>query len=165
MSPDDGIGELLSKTFLNETILTVTTYVIIIGASLVIANLLSRLSFVLKLATMGMYSVVDRGGGLLLGFLLGAALTSALVLGLAALAYGTDYDGDVMIGVGSAYTRVDGVVESLQGTLVGSRLVSVHMDAFDLLPGNALGYVPPSFTQAVDILQSEIEMAERVSQQ
>ena len=154
VSMEGDIGDLLNRTVQNDTILTVATYAIIIGASLLIARMLSKLAFVLKLATLGLSSVVDRGGGLLLGFLIGVALTSAVVLGLAALTYGTDYE-DAVAGV--AFEQVEGAVESLEGTLVGSQLVSVHLEVFDRLPGNALGYVPPSFTQAISSLQSEID--------
>ncbi len=158
ISMEGDVGDLLNRTVQNETILTVLTYAVIIGASLLIARMLSKLAFVLKLATLGLSSVVDRGGGLLLGFLIGVALTSALVLGLAALAYGTGYD-DAVVGV--AFERVEGAVESLEGTLVGSQLVSVHLEVFDRLPGNALGYVPPSFKQAVSNLQSEIDRTQQ----
>ena len=158
ISMEGDVGDLLNRTVQNETILTVLTYAVIIGASLLIARMLSKLAFVLKLATLGLSSVVDRGGGLLLGFLIGVALTSALVLGLAALAYGTAYD-DAVAGV--AFDRVEGAVESLEGTLVGSQLVSVHLEVFDRLPGNALGYVPPSFKQAVSNLQSEIDRTQQ----
>ena len=157
VSMEGNLGELLSNTVQNETILTVATYAVIIAAFLLIARALSKLAFVLKLATMGLSGVVDRGGGLLLGLLIGVALTSALVLGLAALAYGTDYDPAVS-GV-NPYARVEGAVESLDGTLVGSRLVALHLDVFDLLPGNALGYVPPGFSVAVSTLRSGMERA------
>ena len=158
ISMEGDVGDLLNRTVQNETILTVLTYAVIIGASILIARMLSKLAFVLKLATLGLSSVVDRGGGLLLGFLIGVALTSALVLGLAALAYGTAYD-DAVAGV--AFDQVEGAVERLEGTLVGSQLVSVHLEVFDRLPGNALGYVPPSFKQAVSNLQSEIDRAQQ----
>ena len=155
VSMEGNLGELWSNTVQNETILTVATYAVIIAAFLLIARALSKLAFVLKLATMGLSGVVDRGGGLLLGLLIGVALTSALVLGLAALAYGTDYD-DTLSGAGA---RVEGAVESLEGTLVGSRLAALHLDVFDLLPGNALGYVPPGFSSAVSALRSGMERA------
>ena len=163
VSVEGDVGDFLNKTIQNETILTVATYAVIIGAFLLLARMLAKLGFVLKLATLGLSSVVDRGGGLLLGFLIGVTLTSALVLGLAALTYGTDYD-DALSGT-VASDRVEVVVDNFEGTLVGSRLVSVHLDAFELLPASALGFVPPSFSHAVDILQSEIERAERSSQQ
>ncbi len=158
VSMEGDIGDLLSRTIQNETILTVATYAVIICAFLLIARMLSKLAFVLKLATMGLSSVVDRGGGLLLGFLIGIALTSATVLGLTALTYGTAYD-DAVAGV--SFEQVEGVVESLEGTLVGSQLVSVHLEVFDRLPGDALGYVPPSFKQAVSSLQSEIDRTQQ----
>lgn len=154
VSMEGDIGDLLNRTVQNETILTVATYAVIIGVFLLVARLLSKMAFVLKLATMGLSSVVDRGGGLLLGLLIGVALTSAAVLGLAALAYGTAYDDAV---AGAGFEQVEGAVETLEGTLVGSQLVSVHLEVFDLLPGNALGYVPPGFKQAVSSLQSEID--------
>ena len=165
VSMDGDVGELLSKTVQNETILTVATYVVIIAAFLLIARIVSKLAFVLKLATLGLSSVVDRGGGLVLGFLIGVALTSTLVVGLAALTYGTEYDEALSSVPSSAVDlgRVDRVMDTFEGTLVGSPVVSVHLDVFDALPGDALGFVPPTFTRAVDILESEVELAERVS--
>ena len=156
VSIEGDFGDLLNRTIQNETILTVLTYAVIICAFLLIARMLSKLAFVLKLATMGLSSVVDRGGGLLLGFLIGVALTSATVLGLAALTYGTDYGDAVAV---ASLEQVEGAVENLEGTLVGSQLVSVHLEVFDRLPGDALGYVPPSFQQAVSSLQAEIDRA------
>ena len=163
VSVDGDVGELLNKTVQNETILTVATYAVIICAFLLLARILAKLAFVLKLATLGLSSMVDRGGGLLLGLLIGVALTSALVLGLAALTYGTDYDG--ALSSTAALQRVDVVVDSFEGALVGSRLVSVHLDVFDALPGDALGFVPPKFARPVDTLRFEVELAERASQQ
>ena len=62
VSMEGDIGDLLNRTIQNETILTVATYVVIIVAFLLIARLLSKMAFVLKLATMGLSSVCGPRG-------------------------------------------------------------------------------------------------------
>ncbi len=153
----DDVGGLVGGSERIQSILTVAAYGMIISAAVFAAALVSNLKFLLKLATLGLSGLVDRLGGLVLGLVIGAALSSAVVIGLARLTYAFDYDAlpDVP-GQAIPYERIDVAQKGLESAMVESRLAPAYVAVFDRLPGDALGFIPADFDLAVEMLRREI---------
>ena len=164
----DDVGALFSKSLSNDTLVTVISYAIIVFGAIIAANV--AVKFVrplLTVFTLGLSSMVDRLGGLGLGLLAGLAITGAVIIGAARLTYDFDTEtltraipGQVAGQVPQAAQQLEQVKaaqQALETALTESQLVSIFINITDAIPGNAIGFVPPDFKTALDILEANIE--------
>ena len=164
----DDVGNIFSDSLPNDTLVTVISFAIIIIIAVAVSNFL--LKFVRPLLTgftLGLSKMVDKLGGLALGLLIGAAFSSALILGMARLAY--NFDTDIIAGVvpervaenltqvEQQLKRVEDVKEGLEEALNESKLVSIFIDLTDAIPADALGFVPDDFKVALDFVEVGID--------
>ena len=164
----DDVGALFGDNLSSDTWVTVISYALIIGGSILVANIV--LKFVrpmLTILTLGLSSMVDKLGGLAIGVVIGVALVGALVLGMSRLTYNFDTDelsaaleervpGQVGLPT-NALSQVEDVRKEMEDALTDSKIVSAFLDVTDALPGNALGLVPDDFSLALDILRDAVE--------
>ncbi len=128
-----------------DTLVTVVSYAIIIALGVVAARFIFKAAKpFLTAATMGLSSVADRVGGLVLGTVLGLALLGATIVGLARLTY--DF-------APSELPRVEDSTQALEDALKGSRTVPVFIKVANTIPGSTLGLIPSDFRSALDILE------------
>ena len=140
------LGDIVGSG-ISETIVTVVFYAVVVALGIVAARLVFKLMKpFLTAATMGMSSVVDRVGGLVLGLVLGLALFGAVIVGLARLTY--DFAPGEL-------PRAEESRQTLEDALAGSRVVPAFIKVADALPGNTLGLVPSDFGRALDVLEKE----------
>lgn len=81
----DDVGELLTESISNDAIVTVASYAIIIGAVLAATWMARRI--LRTLISLTFLGLADKLGGLALGLLAGAAVSGALITGMARLTY------------------------------------------------------------------------------
>ena len=172
----DDIGGLFDKSLSNDTLVTVISYAIVIVGALIVSNFaLKIVRPLLSIFTLGLSSLVDKLGGLALGLLIGVAISSALIIGLARLTYDFDVESIADIASLQAISTIPGglvdqvkVLDdqlakvkdakvALEDALTGSKVVSAFIDASDALPADALGFVPSDFKAALDILEASID--------
>jgi len=156
----DDIGNIFADSLSNDTLVTVVSYAVIIVAVVIASNFAKKIIRpLLAMVTLGLSEVIDKFGGLALGLIIGAALSGALIVGLARLTYNFDTRGleeTIPEQLPEQFVKIEHVKEKLQNALVGSELVPVFIDFTELLPANALGYVPSDFRVALGILKKEI---------
>ena len=141
-----------------DTIVTTVSYSLIIGVAVVVAELAGRvIRPLIVVGTAGTAGMADKLGGMGLGLILGLAVSSALIIGMARLTYDfTLPDSDSMAAdqtTGRLVPVVEGSKEWLEGALVESSVVGVFLQIRGVLPGGALGFVPHDFQVALDILE------------
>ena len=164
----DDVGGLFSDSLPNDTLVTVISFAIIIVIAVAVANFL--LKFVrplLTVFTLGLSKMVDKLGGLALGLLIGVAFSSALILGMARVAYNFDTDliasvvperfAENLTQVEQQLEKVEDVKEDLVVALNESKLVSIFIDLTDAIPADALGFVPDDFKVALDFVEVGID--------
>jgi membrane protein required for colicin V production len=152
----DDVGALLTDSISNDTLVTVTSYAIIFVAVMVGAWIVKRiLRTVISILFLGW---VDKLGGLALGVLAGAAISGALITGMARLTYNFE------IPPGGLPQEIVGNVLPLaeakgwlEDTLTGSALVPTFINLTEAIPADALGFVPADFRVALEILEAQIE--------
>ena len=121
-----------------------------------------------------------------LGTLAGVILVGVLITGMARLAY--DFEPPVVsaeeqsggdrpasesdvsqqsgrvayttLRDGAAATLIEDTRGFVEGPLLGSSFAAAFIDVVDALPGEALGFVPSDFKDALDILEVRIEVQE-----
>ena len=161
----DDVGALFGDSLSNDTIVTVLSYAIIIGAAVAVSRVAAKfIKPLLTVFTLGLSGMVDRLGGLALGLLFGAAISGAIIMALARLTY--DFDTSAVTGlvpeqvagqvarIEEQLAKVEDVREQLETSLTGSQLVSVFITVTDAIPADALGFVPSDFKAALDILEA-----------
>ena len=127
----DKVGGIFEGSVSNDTIVTVLTYAVTMVAAVIAANFAVKiLKPMLTVFTLGLSSMVDKLGGLVLGLLLGVAFSSAIVIGFARLTYNLDISSltdavpeqvtERVVEVGEQLARVEGVRESLETALTES---------------------------------------------
>ena len=155
----DDLGDLVGESLSTDTWVTVIAYVIIMGLSVVVAGILARIVRpILSISTLGLSSMVDRFGGLALGFVVGVILSGTLIIAMARFAYNFDLPEEGIAGsVAQRIPNPEDTRQSVEDALVASSIVSVFIDAADLLPGDTLGFIPSDFKASLDILEERID--------
>ena len=146
----DDIGGLFDNSISGDTWVTVASYVVIIGLTVVASGFAWRIArpFV-TIATLGASSMVDKMGGMALGLVVGVAIAGALIVVAARFTYNFELPDDKIPGaLASAAERFPAAEtkESLENALAEPGIV-------DAIPGRAVGFVPADFQFALDILE------------
>ena len=154
------VGEAIGDSATADRWVTVVSYAIIIILCVVVASIVGRfVRPVLTAATLGMSAMVDKLGGLVLGLVLGVALSAAVIIGLARLTYNFELpEKAVLESVARKIPNVQETRERIEDALTGSAIVPVSViDVANALPGDALGFIPSDFQAALDILDQNID--------
>lgn len=153
------IGGLFDSSVSGDTWVTVASYVVIIGLTIVASGFVWRVArpFV-TLATLGASSMVDKMGGMALGLVVGVAVAGALILVATRFTYNLPElpDDKIPGALTAAAERFPAAEtkESLENALAGSGIVGAFTDVVDAIPGRALGFVPADFEFALEILEN-----------
>jgi membrane protein required for colicin V production len=158
----DDVGERITDSISNDTVVTIISYAIIIGAVVVIARVSG--SILRKVISMLFLGWADKLGGLALGVVAGAAISGALITGMARLTYNFEVPTGGLPGqVVENFAPVADAKGWLEDALIGSSLVPSYIDLTDALPADALGFVPSDFQIALNILEKTIAEKEAES--
>lgn len=155
----DKVGGLFDGSLSNDTIVTVISFAIIVVVAVVVARVVGRIVRpMLSIATLGLSSMVDRLGGVVMGLIVGFAIAGAFIILMARFAYNFELPDEGLAGtVARQIPKVEDTRERVEDGLTGSVVVPVFIDVTDAIPGGALGFVPSDFKVALDILEQNIE--------
>lgn len=150
------LGGLYADYISNETLANVIAYGLVILASIIVARIITVV--VLKVVNILAMGWVDKLAGLAMGLVVGAAITWAAIGGLAELTYDSDLiEQGVAAGGLEDKANAGQVKDTLEGVLIGSTIVVFVIRVTDILPSNALGFVPSSFMVALETLELRID--------
>ena len=153
----DDVGTWFAGYLPSDTLVTVIAYAVIIVAAFVVATIAANL--VSKVVSLLFLGFADRLGGLAMGLVVGVAISGAAIMGMAQLTYnsGVPQEGLAAMALESIAPQVIEAKHKLEGALTGSVLVPAFISVTDVLPANALGFVPSDFRVALDIVEQKIE--------
>ena len=153
----DNLGGMYAGYIYSETLAYLIAYGLIILVSLIVARLLTII--VCKILEALFMGWIDRLAGLGMGLVAGAAISWAVIAGLAELTYHSDLiDKGVAAGDLEERTSAVEVKESLERGLMDSALVGVFLGIADKLPADALGFVPTNLKTALETLELRLEL-------
>ncbi len=154
----DDLGGMLGAPIgsLPDTIVSSLAYPLIIVLTAVVVYLIGKIArpFIV-IGTLGVAGMIDKIGGIIVGLLLGLAVSCAVIVGLARLTYDFDIPPAADM-VADITPRVENSRESLESALGASNAVSAFLTVRRILPDGALGFIPNDFQAAVDILETEM---------
>ncbi|MQG76511.1 MAG: CvpA family protein [SAR202 cluster bacterium] len=157
----DKVGGIFDSSLSNDTIVTVTTYAVLMIIAIIISGFITKIiKPIMAIFTLGLSSMVDKLGGLALGLLFGFAIVGVVIIAGARLTYDFDTSvlGDKLPGqVSDQLPKIDDVSEKLETALSESTIVETTVNVLDVLPAGALGLAPSDFGTAIEILDFVIE--------
>jgi membrane protein required for colicin V production len=157
----DKVGGIFDSSLSNDTIVTVTTYAVLMIIAIIISGFITKIiKPIMAIFTLGLSSMVDKLGGLALGLLFGFAIVGVVIIAGARLTY--DFDTSVLEDklpgqVSDQLPKIDDVSEKLETALSESTIVETTVNVLDVLPAGALGLAPSDFGTAMEILDFVIE--------
>jgi membrane protein required for colicin V production len=157
----DKVGGIFDSSLSNDTIVTVTTYAVLMIIAIIISGFITKIiKPIMAIFTLGLSSMVDKLGGLALGLLFGFAIVGVVIIAGARLTY--DFDTSVLEDklpgqVSDQLPKIDDVSGKLQTALSESTFVETTVNVLDVLPAGALGLAPSDFGTAMEILDFVIE--------
>jgi uncharacterized membrane protein required for colicin V production len=153
----DDIGGIFDN-LASDTIVTTASYVIIIAAAILASIYIAKVVRpTLTAATLGLSSAMDKIGGLVLGLLYGLVVSATLIVAMARLTYDFEPPDAGPVPLTTSGVPVEATREHLEDALVESAAAPAFVDVLDMLPGNALGFVPSDFKASLDILDARID--------
>ena len=128
------IAEQFSSSNQVDKFVTVLAYIIIMASIFVLSSKMAKIvKPLLTVFTLGLSNFLDKLGGLVMGMLVGIAISGALILGLARFTYTFDtnsYVGSITGQISQHFNRLDQVKATLEksdlGTEVQHRLGKVE---------------------------------------
>ena len=144
-----------------HAVVSVLIYVALLVLVLYAAGRVLRLlKPLLSMVTLGMSAVIDRLGGMALGFVVGLMLIGAVVLIGARLTYQIDLsalEGDVRGQVMERVKDEGKVQQDLERLLSASEVVGAVVQLAVALPGDALGLAPAGYGASLELLQEVLD--------
>lgn len=158
----DNVGELVNFSAGADTFVSVLAYIFIMSMSAAVFVMSGRV--VKTIANIGTTGVADRISGLALGLVIGLALSGALIVILARLAFnfsGSDIDipptGIVSVDSADVSDMIEDKRYILVDGLVESKAVLVFLDVWNVLPRLSFSPVTGDFAIGLDLLAVEMD--------
>jgi len=159
----DDIGAFFAGSLSADTLVTVLSYLIMVIGALLVSRIIANIIMpLLTTFTLGLSTLVDRMGGLVVGLLIGLVVAGALIVGMTRLTYNFDIMSIAEITsvnqtpgfekVGDQFVRVEEAKVRLELALNESQLVPVFIGITDFVPADTFGLVPSDFRFALGIL-------------
>jgi uncharacterized membrane protein required for colicin V production len=166
----DDIGSFLSESISSDTVITVISYIVIVVVCLLASSIATKIiKPILTALTAGLSNLADKVGGIVLGALIGCAISSGLILGLARLTYSFDTTAVSSTitsnELGNPLAKIEKTQESLQNALVKSEIVTIFITIHGILPSRALGFIPQDFSIALDTLDKQVKIEREFSEE
>ena len=158
----DDVGGLFDRWINVDTAVTVISYAVIVFAGLAGGVYVARIGKPLLAAlTLGLSTMTDRLGGLVIGLITGLVISAALIVLLGRATYSFELPEEGLAGTATArvsrqLTDLE-VRESMEKALTESGFVRALVNVADALPSGALGFIPSDFETTFDLLGEEID--------
>ncbi len=160
------LGDLIGQGDTFDTALTMFCSAVIVSISVFAITKIGALAkpFIV-IGTLGTASMADKLGGLAVGLIVGLAISCLVIMGLARLSFDLEVSTpDVPVPGGAAVVSLaeDKIAtitdrrQELVDSMKESFVVRVFLKAADVIPGDALGFIPGDFKASLDILREEI---------
>jgi uncharacterized membrane protein required for colicin V production len=154
----DNIAQWFGKEFSNSSWANFIFYAIIIVTALIVAGIVKEIVLpVLAVGTLGLTTLLDGLGGLLMGLVFGIFISSALIIVMAGFAYNTHLLDERIPDKITERLTDEETRAGAEKALIGSAAVPVFFEIRQALPEDALVLIPSDLERSLDILGRNIE--------
>ena len=152
----------LSKFFpeisLNQNIISGIIYFVLISITIIISNLLAKpIKSLLSIFTFGLSSLIDRLGGLVIGFILSFFIISMILLSLSRITYHFEItEKNKITEFASTTPLVKDKIKSVEEQIENSDISKFSIHTIKSLNLHNLPFIPHDFSNSFEILYNNV---------
>ena len=152
------LGEIISQSIRNDTIITVISYALIIIATMMVFNYSYKIvKPVLSIATLGFSNLIDKIGGIILGLLIGTLIASIIIVGITRFTYDFEIPENSMSNIVTKEIQVLNVKKHFENNIADSVLSTNILKIVQKIPASTFGLIPNDFKTSIQLFLNNNE--------
>lgn len=152
------LGEIISQSIRNDTIITVISYALIIIATMIVFNYSYKIvKPVLSIATLGFSNLIDKIGGIILGLLIGTLIASIIIVGITRFTYDFEIPENSMSNIVTKEIQVLNVKKHFENNIADSVLSTNILKIVQKIPASTFGLIPNDFKTSIQLFLNNNE--------
>ena len=157
------LGEIISQSIRNDTIITVISYALIIIATMMVFNYSYKIvKPVLSIATLGFSNLIDKIGGIILGLLIGTLIASIIIVGITRFNYDFEIPENSITKSFNMeeYTKEIQflkVNKNIENNIADSVLSTNILKIVQKIPASTFGLIPNDFKTSIQLFSNNNE--------
>ncbi|MFL2746186.1 MAG: CvpA family protein [Dehalococcoidia bacterium] len=152
------LGEIISQSIRNDTIITVISYALIIIATLMVFNYSYKIvKPILSIATLGFSNLIDKIGGIILGLLIGTLIASIIIVGITRFTYDFEIPKNSMTDIVTKEIQFLKVNKSIENNIADSVLSTNILKIVQKIPASTFGLIPNDFKTSIQLFSNNNE--------
>ena len=152
------LGEIISQSIRNDTIITVISYALIIIATMMVFNYSYKIvKPVLSIATLGFSNLIDKIGGIILGLLIGTLIASIIIVGITRFTYDFEIPENSMSNIVTKEIQFLNVNKNIENNIADSVLSTNILKIVQKIPASTFGLIPDDFKTSIQLFSNNNE--------
>ena len=152
------LGEIISQSIRNDTIITVISYALIIIATMMVFNYSYKIvKPVLSIATLGFSNIIDKIGGIILGLLIGTLIASIIIVGITRFTYDFEIPENSMSNIVTKEIQFLNVNKNIENNIADSVLSTNILKIVQKIPASTFGLIPDDFKTSIQLFSNNNE--------
>ena len=152
------LGEIISQSIRNDTIITVISYALIILATMMVFNYSYKIvKPVLSIATLGFSNLIDKIGGIILGLLIGTLIASIIIVGITRFTYDFEIPKNSMPNIVTKEIQFLKVNKNIENNIANSMLSTNILKIVQKIPASTFGLIPNDFKTSIQLFSNNNE--------
>ena len=149
------LGEIISQSIRNDTIITVISYSLIILATMMVFNYSYKIvKPVLSIATLGFSNIIDKIGGIILGLLIGTLICSIIIVGITRFTYDFELPKNSVSNIVNKEIQFLKVNKDIENNIANSFLYTNTLKIVQKIPASTFGLIPNDFKTSIQLFLS-----------
>ena len=152
------LGEIISQSIRNDTIITVISYALIILATMMVFNYSYKIvKPVLSIATLGFSNLIDKIGGIILGLLIGTLIASIIIVGITRFTYDFEIPENSMSNIVTKEIQFLKVNKNIENNIANSVFSTNILKIVQKIPASTFGLIPNDFKTSIQLFSNNNE--------
>ena len=152
------LGEIIAQSIRNDTIITGSSYALIIIATMMVFNYSYKIvKPVLSIATLGFSNIIDKIGGIILGLLIGTLIASIIIVGITRFTYDFEIPENSMSNIVTKEIQFLNVNKNIENNIADSVLSTNMLKIVQKIPASTFGLIPDDFKTSIQLFSNNNE--------
>ena len=149
------LGEIISQSIENDTIITVVSYALIILATMMVFNYSYKIvKPILSIATLGFSNLIDKIGGIILGLLIGTLISSIIIVGITRFTYDFEIPENSVSNIVIKEIQFLKINKNFESNIADSMLSTNIIKIVQKIPASTFGLIPNDFKTAIQLFSN-----------
>jgi len=149
------VGEIISQSIRNDTVITIISYILIILATMMIFNYSYKIvKPILSIATLGFSNLIDKIGGIILGLIIGTLISSIIIVGITRFTYDFEIPENPISNMVIKEIQFLKVNKNIENNIADSVLSTNIIKVVQKIPISTFGLIPNDFKTAIQLFSN-----------